>query len=289
MQDNAIKHEQELWEPYEEPEFPEELEVEEQTGRKKKKGKSFEELVAAFRAKVNMIPEECRPAIPWWFLHRQVQRRRIAIDNQIRQFEAGNRVFWSEGLPEEIARGKLASGLCVADIIHNEFLLSRAKVDILKELERTLAAEVEKRIGPTVWFKTVAVPAAEGVGIGPLLACDFLWAIASAKRFTSFGKLVKYAGLDVQNGKAPKRQRGKRITWNPFLRTVLFKLTEVWNRMPECVWRTRWDAWKEWYQEHRPQIVGTKGWKGHIHNMARRKIQREFLRNLYHLWLEYEG
>src|SRR5690606_15281729 len=129
----------------------------------------------------------------------------------------------------------------------------------------------------------------EGVGLGPMLAGEFLWTIGSAKRFATFGKIVKYAGLDVRSGKAPKRQKGQRVTWNPQLRTALYKITEVWNRMPDCVWRARWDGWKVRYAENRPEILEEKGGKGHIHNMARRKIQREFLRNLWTLWCEFEG
>jgi len=56
-----------------------------------------------------------------------------------------------------------------------------------------------------------------------------------------------------------------------------------------------WDNYKMAYRLTRPEILAevSKNKKpcgeGHIHNMARRKVQREFLRNLYYLWLEYEG
>ena len=246
---------------------------------------TYEELVERFRAKVGSIPEECHEAIMLWKMAREVQSARIAGENNIRQvLETVKKVFWGDEIPENIKRVMLRG--------------EDKQLSDLRKYEDTLARGAEKAFKNTRWYNEVAIPAAEGVGLGPMLAGQLLWQIGCASRFPSFGRIVRYAGLDVtQEGKAPKRRKGARITWSPELRTALFKLTEVWNKMPESVWRARWDGIKAWYREKYPEKeVYEEGGKkktryndGHIHNMARRKVQREFLRNLYHLWIEYEN
>lgn len=241
-----------------------------------KKGLSYEELVERFRQKVASIPEECHKAIMLWMLAKEVQKARIAAENNLRQvMETGKKVFYAGSeIPDEI-KSVMARG-------------DQKYFDSLRKQESSFIRACDKAFKETRWFNEVAVPAAEGEGMGPMMAGEFLWTIGSAHRFPSFGRLVRYAGLDVQNGKAPKRQKGQRVTWNPQLRTALYKLSENWNRNPEGIWRARWDGWKVWYAENRPHILDEKGGKGHIHDMARRKVQREFLRNLYGLWWEYE-
>ncbi len=242
----------------------------------------FKDLKKRFMEKVKGIPEECRPAMYAWLCARTAQELRIAFENRRRQLDDTKDVFWNE-LPEEFQRA-------MAVFAEPELLKQ------LRNLEDRHARNAEKLFSQTRWYNAVILPAAEGVGMGPLLAGEFLWHIGTIGRFPSFGKLVAYAGLHVMpDGTAPSRRRGHKVTWNPKLRTTLFKLTEVWNKMPDCVWRARWDAWKEHYARTRPELLeerskdGTPCGRGHIHNMARRKIQRQFLRNLYDLWREYEA
>lgn len=239
----------------------------------------FEQLVERFKTKVNMIPEDCRQAILYWHMAKRVQENRIAMMNRLSQIiKMGQRVFWTDNIPDEIR------------VIMAE---DPKQIKKIVQLEDKFTRLCEKKFLQSRWYNEVALPAAENVGLGPMLAGSFLWTIGDAKRFPSFGRIVRYAGLDVtREGKAPKRRKGQKVTWNPELRTALYKLTEVWNRMPNCVWRARWDAIKAAYVETRPELLEAKTkdgrpcGKGLIHNMARRKVQREFLRNLYHLWLE---
>lgn len=240
------------------------------------KALSYEELVERFREKVASIPEECYDAIMYWQMAKEAQSVRIAGENNLRQaVDVSAKVFYADSdIPEQIR-----AALMKTDKVH---------LSALRSQEGFFTRRGDDLMKATRWFKEVASPAAEGVGMGLMIAGGLLWTIGSAKRFSTFGKIVRYAGLDVREGKAPKRQKGQRVTWNPELRTTLFKLTEVWNREPDSVWRARWDGWKVWYAENRPEILEEKGGKGHIHNMARRKIQREFLRNLWTLWSEFE-
>ena len=236
----------------------------------------FEELLERFQAKVASIPTDCHEAIMYWHMAKKVQAARIAAENRLGQVvKIGKKVFYADGdLPEHV-KAVMVKG-------------DKKYFEELRKMEGLFTRNCEKAFKTTRWYNEVALPAAENIGLGPLLAGEFLWTIGNAGRFETFGKIVRYAGLDVTHaGKAPKRAKGQRITWNPKLRTALFKLTEGWLKMPECIWRARWDGWKVWYAENRPEILKEKGGKGHIHNMARRKVQREFLRNLWTLWIEF--
>lgn len=261
------------------------------------KAPSFEVLVERFRQKVALIPQDCHEAIMLWHLARRTQESRIRVSNQLGQVvKVGQKVFWGGAeLPDRIKRLMLDA--------ENEVMIDAAgkkeKIKFIEALQRREDAFVracEKAFKQSRWYTEVALPAAEGVGLGPMLAGSLLWTIGDAKRFPSFGRIVRYAGLDVTpEGQAPKRRKGGRVTWNPELRTTLFKLTEGWNKMPESTWRAMWDGWKAVLAEQRPEILeektkdGKSCGKGHIHNMTRRKVQREFLRNLYTLWVEFDG
>ncbi|HYH04795.1 MAG TPA: transposase [Bacillota bacterium] len=290
-----------------ENDFPENLEsqevsedqemIEDQEERQEREALKFNALVERFRQKVALIPEDCHDAIMAWHIARRIQENRIRVNNQLGQvFKIGEKVFWdSKEIPDKIKMLMLEA--------ENEVVIDdkgqKVKIKFIEALVRRENAAVracKKAFEQTRWYTEVAIPAAEGVGMGPLLAGSLLWTIGDAKRFPSFGRIVRYAGLDVtSDGKSPKRRKGNTITWNPELRTTLFKLTDGWNKMPESTWRARWDGWKMRLAEERPEIlaeVSKKGkscGKGHIHNMARRKVQREFLRNLYNLWIEFDG
>ncbi|TEB13381.1 transposase [Pelotomaculum propionicicum] len=274
----------------------ENYQTEEQIEEQDYKAPKFEELVARFREKVKSIPEDCQGAIMFWLAAKKVQEARIRVENQLRQtLKVGIKVFWGDSdIPDSIKEIMLEAKM----ITEIEVKGKKEKVNRLEALRKQedgLIRACEREFKKSRWYNEVAVPAAEGVGLGPALAGSLLWTIGDAKRFSSFGRLVRYAGLDVTtDGKAPKRSKGNRITWNPELRTALFKLTEGWNKMPESTWRAEWDGHKQVLVEKRPEILeevnkeGKPCGKGHIHNMARRLIQRKFLRNLYHLWVEFE-
>lgn len=246
----------------------------------KRKGIPFEDLVASFRQKANAIPKECLEPVMLWLQYKDIQRARIA---------AGNRLVQSWGDPEK----KVAWGDGIPETLHAAMRLRGEFVRRLQLEERRVYGRLDAAMRATRWFAEVASPAAEGVGMGGGTACALLWAVGSAVRFPNFQKIARYAGLDVQNGAAPRRAKGQRQTWNPALRLALFALCDSWNKAPGCVWRGRWDAWKAAYREEHPEVIRDGGrakyTPGHIHAMARRRVQRQFLKNLWNLWREYEG
>jgi len=270
----------------------------------------FDDLHGQFIAKMKMIPEECLEAVGYWYAYEKIQKSRIALTNQYLQVAGGGkRVFWaSEVLPSDVRDGMaryytLAIGAKKAmyEIVKTVIQGEDVEFGILElnkplnSVEDSLARKIDKSIRETTWFNEVLQPTAK-VGIGGILAVPLLVAIADAKRFNSFGRLVSYAGLDVTKaGRAPKREKGKPFKKSHLLRKTLYLITESWNKMPDCKWRIMWDTWKLWYEENRPELLqevskeGKHCGKGHIHNMARRKVQREFLRELYTRWYEWGG
>ncbi len=277
------------------------------------KNKAYEELHAEFIKKMKMIPQDCLPAVGYWFAFSKIQKSRIALTNQLFQVNGakeGKKVFWTDILPADVLEGMtsyysitIGAKKAIYDELKKQLKESDTDFDMpdiykpLTSVEDSLARKIDKHLRESKWFNEVLTPALDGSGgVGGILAVPLLISIADAKRFPSFGRLVSYAGLDVTpEGKAPKRQKGKAFHKNALLRKTLFLITESWNKMPECKWRIMWDEYKKWYTENRPEILleknseGKPCGKGHIMNMARRKVQREFLRNLYHQWYEWEG
>jgi len=235
---------------------------------------SFDVLLQRFREKMNSIPREYHAAMGWLYVYRHVQEQRKRLGNRaIQMFGEGKRVFWATVLPPEVA-APIAATLVEA-------------VGNLEKAEQIAARNIHKLLKDSSWYTQVAVPAAKGFGMsenaGTLSAAKIMWAYGSASRFATFGKIVRYSRLAPEDGKGPKRERGARIRYNPQAWQALFDLSETWNRMPDCYWRLRWDGWKAYYAEKYPEYP-----KGRIHNMARRKVLREFLKDLYELWLVWE-
>lgn len=229
----------------------------------------FEANLARFRAKLALIPPEYHEALGWLYVYRQIQDQRKRLFNRSIQMQEGKRTFWGSVLPVTVL-GPMAA-------------LIRASADKIEDSEALAARRIDALLRDTSWYREVAVPAAKGVGMGTLTAAKILWAYGSASRFATFGRIVRYSRLAPENGEAPKRRHGAKIRYNPAAWQALFDLSESWNRKPDCVWRQRWDLWKAYYADKYSAYP-----KGRIHHMGRRKVLREFLRDLYEFWGEWE-
>jgi len=199
--------------------------------------------------------------------------------------------------------------------------------DMLKRMEITIKKDMEYIISDVPiydeFFKKIK-------GIGPCLAGSLYSGINDIQRFATVSKLWKYCGQDVVNGEAPRRKRGQKITWNPFLRMTMHKVTDSFIKQnPEkSQYRRLYDEAKEYYQAKFPQweicwacknkmkstttgMVCTKCkkrqagiphpkrktkagkpifiyTKGHLHNMAKRKVGKIFLQHLFVKWWRLE-
>jgi len=145
------------------------------------------------------------------------------------------------------------------------------------------------------WLKNVT-------GIGPCLAGSLYAGVQDIARFETVSKLWKYCGQDVVDGHAPKRKRGEKITWNPFLRMTVYKVTDSFLKQnpDKCLYRWLYDEHKAIYRSRYPEKAdsGRRTKSGgiiwnytdlHIHNMAKRKAGKIFLEHLWAEWRRLEG
>jgi hypothetical protein len=235
---------------------------------------NYEELFERFRQKMAMIPRECWPAMGWLYAHRHLQEQRLRLENRARQLMASDKqVFWARVLPAEVAD---PIGVVVAGAISS-----------IEKYEEKVKEGLTNAMRNTSWFLTVAVPAAQNSGItrstGELSAAKILWAIGSARRFATFGKIVKYCGLAPEDGHCAKRRRGHKCGYNPQAFQSLFDLSECWLRNVNSPWRIMWDGYKAACQQKHPDWPKLK-----VHRWGQRKTMREFLRRLYELWTQWE-
>lgn len=132
-------------------------------------------------------------------------------------------------------------------------------------------------------------------GIGPCLAGSLVAGMVDIGRFNHISALWHYCGMHVVDGEAPRRKRGSKITWNPFLRMTLFKLTDsfIKQNAEKSLYRRLYDEKKAYYQKKFPEPVKdgkkTRYTKGHIHNMAKRYSGKIFLSHLWVAWRKLEG
>ncbi len=141
----------------------------------------------------------------------------------------------------------------------------------------------------------------------PTFLCDC--PVKDIERFHSVSALWKYAGLNVEKfcrdcdktiedaslvcphcgstnlgGRAPKRRRGQKITWNPRLRMVCFNIGKSFVRVTKGPYRAFYDEYKAFYNAKYPDRSA-----GHRDAMARRKTVKLFLSHLFEMWHRMKG
>lgn len=251
---------------------PETVEAEQEDALK------FQQLLERFLDKMNRIPTEYHEILGWLYSYRSLQDQRKRLANRSNQMSTGKRVFWGHVLPEAMMRPMQ--------------LTMTAPVESVQKAEDECARHLHRLMRKTSWYVDVAVPAARSTGMsegsGTLSAAKLLDAFGSASRFETFGQIIKFARLAPDaNGRAPKPARGAKVSYSPRAWQALFDLSETWNRKPDSYWRLRWDAWKAYYREKYPEKKTHPDLR--VHNMGRRKVLREFLRDLWEHWRAWEG
>lgn len=148
-------------------------------------------------------------------------------------------------------------------------------------------------------------------GIGPQLSAAIIACIGSIDRFELISALWAFGGLHVIDGRAPKRRRGEKANWNGELKTLItYKVPGQFIKLRGCFGRKLYDQYKAFYEQvhdercpvwsHPGKKVnagGTKATidgkgcsrKGHIDNMAKRKLGKVFLACLWLAWRELES
>ena len=147
--------------------------------------------------------------------------------------------------------------------------------DIVKYLKSTVKSHQMAE-----WLEAVK-------GIGPVLASALLSTI-DIKKADHASSVWKYAGL----APGQKRQKGKKLDYNPFLKTICWKIGESFVKT-NGEYRGIYDTSKEFYQKKFPKEIKegkrTLYTKGHIHAMAKRRAVKLFLSNFWAQWREMEG
>lgn len=149
-------------------------------------------------------------------------------------------------------------------------------------------------------------------GIGPILAAAIVSRILSIDRFEYISALWAFSGLDVgADGRARKRRKGEKANWNADLRMLIaYKVPSQFIKATTSFGRKLYDQYKRFYEQTHDakcpvwsdpnKMVNKSGTKatvnsegcsrkGHIHNMATRKVGKVFLSCLWLAWRELDG
>ena len=211
-------------------------------------------------------------------------------------------------------------------IVNEETGEKRAKTygDRLDDLEKEIRKyerAIEKKLMDFPIYSTYLKDVG---GIGSTTAADIICAIKDISRFATLGKLNAYVGLDVRNGKAPRKMAGQTANWNHSLKSILLhnyvtsgviKQTKciinkeeiaeakAFNRInkenkkdvPEAVkgkseQRLKYEEIKEYEQsKNESSEEPVNGMQ--LELRVKRKVAKLFLKQLYNKWkaLEKEG
>ncbi len=174
-----------------------------------------------------------------------------------------------------------------------------ARISDLENYVDERVAEMVKNHPAYSWFSKV-----KGIGKENIAKVVGLIDITKANTISS---LWKFAGYAVKNGKAPKRQKGEKLSYNSQLRSMCWRLGSFLMRS-RGKFKDYYDREKKKYIQKyeaqgikimpankiknsngkRPEETGAIS-EGHIHNMALRKMIKLFLACLWLKWREAEG
>ena len=132
-------------------------------------------------------------------------------------------------------------------------------------------------------------------GLGISSAASLITIIKDIERFSTVSKLWAYFGLDVRNGKAPKRKKGELANWSQRGRSLVlhdivsngFKMCgAATSKRPEpFAWRAVYDDFKnQELEKNETRTEEEKLSNGHMDNRAIRRTGKEFLKRLYNQW-----
>lgn len=190
--------------------------------------------------------------------YEDVQRMRIAISNRIDAYKA----------------------------LHYEVEPLYPLKDMLMAQEESLRDSMEyavKRIPIyNAWLAHV-------MGISTTIGGKLIHHIGSVDKFPTVSSLWAYTGLQVTDGKAPRKQRGESAPWNHALKVVVVGLIPdqfiKLGKNSQALGRALYDRYKDFYtQRDGDELSGL-----HIERRARRKLGKVFLSCLWTAWRELEG
>ncbi|MDY6912122.1 MAG: hypothetical protein SVM79_07210 [Chloroflexota bacterium] len=166
--------------------------------------------------------------------------------------------------------------------------------DSIEDFERWIELEIEKLVmSHPAWTWLSEVKGAGPENYGKVIAF-----IGDIGRFSTVSRLWGYAGYGVVGGKALRKTKGQRMSWNENLRTMCWRLGTSLMRARGSYYRYYAEIKATYEQQYEGRIV--KARKGvsvppdmittqHIHNMALRRMIKLFLSHLWEKWREAKG
>jgi hypothetical protein len=152
-------------------------------------------------------------------------------------------------------------------------LLSEVAEKLVEIEEGLLYAYLERDVSEDPLWK---IYLSKIKGIGPVLG-DYLVRILNPARFDTISKMWKYSGLHTIDGKAPRRAPGKKIDWNPFARTMAWKIGESFRKVGGFYRMMYEKFYNECQAKH-------KDWTSvHCLNHARRVTAKLFLAHYHYV------
>jgi hypothetical protein len=189
----------------------------------------------------------------------------------------------------------------------------------IKDLEASIARDIFAIVREHELWQSWLV---DVKGIGPILAGGYLAGIGDIGRFETISKLWAYSGQHTvpntperaeaawqarvrkaefdarKTGKepvvptrptfqparlSPRRVKGERANWSPFLSVVCWKTGESFVKT-RGAYRAEYDRERAKYERTRPDTSD-----GHRHNMAKRATVKLFMAHLWETWRTLDG
>jgi len=117
-------------------------------------------------------------------------------------------------------------------------------------------------------------------GIGPRLG-GMLVGLIDIERAPTVSSLWRYAGLAVIDGKAERREKGKKLPYNDLLKKTCFLIGRSFLMGKHPLYEPLYREARIFYERERPDWTD-----GRRHNAARRKMVKMFLSHLWTKWRE---
>ncbi len=113
-------------------------------------------------------------------------------------------------------------------------------------------------------------------------AAEVVVRIGNVSRFETVSSLWHYAGFHVVDGHAPRRKKGDAVTWNPKLKTALWRCIDAGLKNNVPLIREMYEKFRAIeFAVHDEKHPNCKTKVGHCGARARRRVIKELLINYY--------
>lgn len=168
----------------------------------------------------------------------------------------------------------------------------------VRETEEKAKKMLKDFVGPEpIWNRFLS----KIKGISYVLSANLIKELGYCEEADTVSQLWAYCGYHVVNGKAPKREKGKKLGFNLKLRTMVYKVSESLMKGNKGYYRSVYDSEKA-KQLDRVHAIGelsgkyngyeeedTHLSKGHAHMRALRKMAKHFLSHYWECSRELVG